>query len=248
MKTAIIDRTVAFTGGMNIAREYRYDWHDLMVEIRGPIVDDIQTEFEKAWAHAGSFGDFGYLFTRIGSRQNPASDIDYPIRTLYTRVDDAEIFRVQIEAARSARRSIVVENAYFTDDAMLYELAKARRRGVDVRVIMPLVTDRGPITRNNALAANALLEHGVRVFVYPGMSHVKAAIFDNWACLGSANWDRWSFKLNDEFNIATSHEPAVEELQRLLFDVDISRSVELTEPFPERWSDFLLEMLGDYIF
>ena len=80
------------------------------------------------------------------------------------------------------------------------------------------------------------------------MSHVKAAIFDDWACLGSANWDRWSFKLNDELNIATSHGPAVEELRQKLFEQDISRSIELTEPFPERWSDFLLELVGDYVF
>jgi phosphatidylserine/phosphatidylglycerophosphate/cardiolipin synthase-like enzyme len=131
---------------------------------------------------------------------------------------------------------------------MLYELAKARRRGVDVRVIMPLVTDRGPITRNNALAANAMLEHGVRVFIYPGMSHVKAAVFDGWACIGSANWDRWSFRINKELNIATSHPPAVAELADRLFEADFNASVELTDPFPERWTDYLLELVGDYVF
>jgi len=31
------------------------------------------------------------------------------------------------------------------------------------------------------------------VWLYPGMSHVKAAVFDGWACLGSANWDKLSF-------------------------------------------------------
>jgi phosphatidylserine/phosphatidylglycerophosphate/cardiolipin synthase-like enzyme len=131
---------------------------------------------------------------------------------------------------------------------MLYELAKARHRGVDVRVIMPLVTDRGPITRNNALAANAMLQHGIRVFVYPGMSHVKAAIFDGWACLGTANWDKLSFSINKELNIATSHPDAVERLNERLFKKDFERSVEITEPFPERWSDHLIEILGDYIF
>ena len=39
VKTILIDRKFAFTGGMNIAREYRFDWHDLMVEIHGPVVD-----------------------------------------------------------------------------------------------------------------------------------------------------------------------------------------------------------------
>jgi len=167
---------------------------------------------------------------------------------LFTRIDDREIFDAQRMAIRNAQRYIYVENAYFTDDAMLYELAKARHRGVDVRVIMPLVTDRGPITRNNALAANAMLQHGIRVFVYPGMSHVKAAIFDGWACLGTANWDKLSFSINKELNIATSHPDAVERLNERLFKKDFERSVEITEPFPERWTDHLIEILGDYIF
>ncbi len=248
VKTAIIDGKLAFTGGMNIAREYRYDWHDLMTELQGPIVDVLQYEFEKAWAHAGLFGDLGYAAVRFGPEPDSADEAGYPVRALFTRADDHEIFLAQREAIRNAQKYIYVENAYFTDDAMLYELARARRRGVDVRVIMPLVTDRGPITRNNALAANAMLEHGIRVYIYPGMSHVKAAVFDGWACIGSANWDRWSFRINKELNIATSHPEPVAELERRVFEADFMSSVELTEPFPERWTDHLIELVGDYLF
>lgn len=248
VKTIVVDRHTAFTGGMNIAREYRYDWHDVMMEVHGPVVDVLQHEFNKAWSHAGFLGDYGYFLRSILPKPGDAKELGYPMRVLFTRVDDPEIFRVQREAIRNARRYIYVENAYFTDDALLYELVKARRRGVDVRVIMPLVTDRGPITRNNALAANVMLEHGIRVFVYPGMSHVKAAVFDGWACLGSANWDKLSMAINKELNLATSNPEAVNGLIESVFKVDFERSPELTEPFPERWSDFLLEFMGDYIF
>lgn len=228
VKTIVVDRQTAFTGGMNIAREYRYDWHDLMMEVHGPVVDILQDEFWKAWSHAGIFGDFGLLFRRAMPKPDDAEDIGYPIRVLFTHVDNPEIFYVQREAIRNAKRFIYFENAYFTDDAMLYELVKARRRGVDVRVIVPLVTDRGPITRNNALAANVMLEHGIRVFVYPGMSHVKAAVFDGWACLGSANWDKWSLVINKELNLATSHPEAVDGLITRVFEPDFLRSAELT--------------------
>jgi len=248
VKTIIVDHQVAFTGGMNIAREYRYDWHDLMMEVHGPIVDILQEEFHRAWAHAGFFGDYGYFLQRIKPTPDDAEDIGYPIRVLFTRIDDREIFLAQRRAIRNSKRYIYVENAYFTDDVMLLELVRARRRGVDVRVIMPLVTDLGPITRNNALAANVMLEHGIRVFFYPGMSHVKAAVFDGWACLGSANWDKWSLSINKELNLATSHREAVDDLLERVFEPDFARSVELTEPFPERWSDSLLELVGDYIF
>ena len=248
VKTAIIDNQVAFTGGMNIAREYRYDWHDLMIEMRGPVVDELQHEFDKAWAHAGLLGDLAFARAAMRRKPNFADEVGYPVRTLFTRTESAEIFRVQRKAIQRAQQYVYVQNPYFTDDVMLYELTKARKRGVDVRVIIPLETDRGLITRNNVLAANALLSNGVRVFIYPGMSHVKAALYDDWACLGSANWDRLSFYLNKELNIATSEPSAVQALREQVFEKDFATSVELTEPMPEFWSDYLYEMFGDYFF
>ena len=247
VKTTIVDERIAFTGGMNIGREYRYAWHDLMMEVQGPVVNVLINQFEDAWAHAGMFGDLGYLAHKL--KLNPRQDdVDgKSLRVLLTQPGNAEIFRAQRAAIQRSQRYIYIENAYFADDTMLYELARARRRGVDVRVIMPLVGNHGPMNSSNALAANAMLEHGIRVFLYPGMSHVKAAVFDGWACLGSANWDNLSFHTNKELNLATSDPETVGELQRQLFDVDFAASVELTEPFPERWSDHLMEVVADYL-
>jgi cardiolipin synthase len=247
VKTTIIDEQIAFSGGMNIGREYRFVWHDLMMELRGPVVDELSNEFNKAWAHAGPLGDVGYALQRLKPNPNNAEDLGFPLRVLHTRPGVAEIFLAQREAIRNARKYIYIENAYLTDDAMLYELAKARRRGVDVRVILPLVGNHGPINKSNALAANAMLDHGIRVWLYPGMSHVKAAVFDGWACLGSANWDKLSFRTNKELNIATSHPEYVQKLFERVFDPDFEKSIELTEPFPERWSDHLAEIVADYV-
>jgi cardiolipin synthase len=247
VKTTIIDNRIAFAGGMNIGREYRYVWHDLMMELHGPVVDVLRDEFEGAWAHAGPMGDAGFVLSTLKPKDNKSEDVGYPLRVLHTRPGDAEIFRAQRAAIRNAREYIYIQNAYFTDDAMLYELAKARRRGVDVRVILPLVGNHGPINQSNVLAANAMLEHGIRVFVYPGMSHIKAAVYDGWACMGSANWDKLSFRTNKELNIATPHAPYVDALLEEIFAPDFAMSVELTEPFPVRWSDHLMEIVADYL-
>jgi cardiolipin synthase len=220
----------------------------MMVEVDGPVVREMQTEFSESWIHAGFFGDLGWFLNKLSRQAEPASIAGYPIRLLHTRPSRAEIYMVQREAMQRAKKYIYVENAYFTDDVMLQELVKARHRGVDVRVIVPIVSDRGALTRDNALAANIMLEHGIRVFIYPGMSHVKAAVYDGWACLGSANFDRLSLKINREMNIATSHRTAVDDLLTRLFRPDFESSPELLEPFPERWSDHLVEVLGDYIF
>lgn len=247
VKTMTVDRSVAFIGGMNIGREYRYDWHDLMVEVTGPIVDEINDEFQAAWHRAGWLGDFAWILGGFGSDTNEDSK-GYPVRLVHTAPGQQEIYTVQRDAIRQARRYIYIENAYFTDDALLRELVLARRRGVDVRVVIPVETDRGLITRNNVLAANTLFKHGVRVYIYPGFTHAKAAIFDGWASVGSANLDRLSLHINREMNICTSEPAAVEELLAELFQPDFERSIELTEPLPERWTDYLIEKFGDYLF
>jgi phosphatidylserine/phosphatidylglycerophosphate/cardiolipin synthase-like enzyme len=90
-----------------------------------------------------------------------------------------------------------------------------------------------------------MLRNGIRVYIYPGMSHLKAAIYDGWACLGSANMDNLSLRMNREMNLATSHPPAVDELFARVFAPDMDRAVELTEPLPSNWSDYLAELLAD---
>ena len=244
-KTTIIDRKVAFLGGMNIGREYRYEWHDLMVEVRGPVVDDLQFEHDKAWSRAGLFGDVANFFTFLRGKRDDAGDEGYPVRILQTKSFDSDIYKAQLAAIRNAQSYILIENAYFSDDRTLYELAQARRRGVDVRVILPTAGNHGPLNASNQVAINQMLEHGIRVYLYPGMSHVKAAVFDGWACVGSANFDKLSLKVNKELNIATSHPATVAALIDELFIPDLMLSTEISEPVDVTLSAKLAEVLVD---
>ena len=61
-KLIIIDHAKAYIGGMNIGREYRYEWHDLMLEVGGPLVRRLQKDFDGRWAHAGPGGDLAFAF------------------------------------------------------------------------------------------------------------------------------------------------------------------------------------------
>ena len=101
VKSTIIDREIAFVGGMNIGREYRYDWHDLMMEIRGPVVDIIDREFHLAWGHAGPLGDLGYLFARSKPHKSQEDGTGYPMRLLLTGPGNYEIYNAQVAAIRS---------------------------------------------------------------------------------------------------------------------------------------------------
>ena len=244
-KTTIIDRKVAFLGGMNIGREYRYEWHDLMVEVRGPVVDDLQFDHDKAWSRAGLFGDVANFFTFLRGKREVAGNEGYPVRILQTKSFDSDIYKAQLAAIRNAKSYILIENAYFSDDRTLYELARARRRGVDVRVILPTAGNHGPLNASNQVAINQMLEHGIRVYLYPGMSHVKAAVFDGWACVGSANFDKLSLKVNKELNIATSHPETVATLIDELFIPDLMLSTEISEPVEVSMAAKLAEVLVD---
>lgn len=258
-KTVVVDSDLAFVGGMNIGREYRYEWHDIMTEVQGPIVNHIRREFDKTWAHQSWFGDLGYLAALFkptalydhankDKSQNKLKEGQlYPIRMLKTTPIHSEIYHTQIAAIRNAKQRIFIQNSYLTDDVIIYELAKARRRGVDVRVIMSLETDAGAISRSNLLSANTLLENGVRVYAFPRMTHVKAAIYDGWACLGSANFDHLSLRVNKELNLATSNPEAVDALYRELFLKDFATSVEITEKLDSRWTDQFVEIVADHM-
>ncbi len=246
-KTFIIDRQTAFVGGMNIGREYRYDWHDLMMEVRGPVVEELDREFDKAGSRAGFFGDLAYLARSLGPKKQVEAGAGYPVRVLYTKPGESQIYRAQLAAIRAAQRYIYIHNPYFSDDEFLVELVRARRRGVDVRVILPTRGDNPIMDRSNRLAANAMFRRGIRVYLYPGFSHVKAAIYDGWACLGSANLDKMSLRVNEELNLATSHRDVVMALEDQLFVPDFEKSTEMTRPLEEDWSYYLAELLADQL-
>ncbi|MBR3627783.1 MAG: phosphatidylserine/phosphatidylglycerophosphate/cardiolipin synthase family protein, partial [Elusimicrobia bacterium] len=214
-KIFLIDRKKAYVGGMNIANEYRYTWHDLMVSLEGPVVSPIVKLFYKSWSFAGLGGDFAVayrsLFTKSKRKENKAADDMIDVRLLFTDSTDYQIYESQLEAIRRAKRRIYIENPYFTEKTLVEELVAAKERGVDVKVIFPAVNDMVLYDKINLKIANYFIEKGVEVYLYPKMTHVKAAVYDNWACLGSANFNKLSMFKNREINIAFYDENLVNE-------------------------------------
>jgi cardiolipin synthase A/B len=249
-KTIIIDSNTAFIGGMNIGREYRYEWHDLMMEVKGPVVGRLKKDFRKAWSHAGPFGDLAYLFSGASTSnydpENEPTEL-YDIRTLYTKAGATQIFDAQLVAIRNAKRYIYIQNPYFTENRILNELILARARGVDVRVILPSTSDYGFMDSSNIVKTNIMLKNGIRVYQYPKISHIKAAIYDDWACLGSANFDALSLRINLETNLAFSDPGAVERLKQDLFETDFADSREVTVPIKVTFMDYMGEMISNQL-
>jgi cardiolipin synthase len=232
---------------MNVGREYRSEWHDMMVELGGPVVLSLENEFRLDWAHASALGDLAYLAALIKRPKRlpsaPSTETTSEMRLLPTKTLHKPLNTAVLGALRNARAYIYVEHPYLFDKGVITRLAEARNRGVDVRVIFPRVNDSRSGTRVEAVTANYLLEHGVRVFFYPGMTHVKALLLDGWAAVGSANLNQFGLRLDQEHNIGTSDPEFCEELKKRLFEEDFAHSQEMMKPLMLEWRDFLTEVV-----
>jgi cardiolipin synthase len=249
-KCFIIDSRLAYVGGMNIGWVYRYQWHDLMLGLTGPVVGRLEKDYRKAWAFSGPFGDFGYarasLFDREHLERNgQPGDID--IRVLRTATGKLQIYHAQLAAIRRAKRYIYIENAYFNDDTILRELITARQRGVDVRVILPAENDVSIMQTGNLVMADEMIRHGIRVYLYPGMTHVKAAVYDGWACVGSANLEKMSLRVSQEMDVAFSDPNTVNRLKEELFVPDFNRAQELKTPPTLNWWDPFVKVIANQL-
>ena len=113
-----------------------------------------------------------------------------------------------------------VENPYLSDSHLIYLLAKARRRGADVRVVLTLKSDTQIFDHANRVTANRLLKAGVRVYLYPGNTHIKAMAVDGvWAYTGTGNFDNLSLRHNRELGLAVFDGPAIRELEERGFSI-----------------------------
>lgn len=214
-KIVVVDGRVAITGGMNLAWPYiglapdPVCWRDLSAVVEGPAVADLEALFFSDWAFAtgtkltaepargqlpGGDDTGGHAESSTDSSfvQVVASGPDVPGDALYETLV-SQIF--------AARERIWIVTPYFVPDEMLVRaLNLAARRGVDVRLIMPV--------RSNHLSADLaresylreLHEAGAHVLLYqPVMLHGKAILFDDdLAVIGSANMDNRSLFLNYE--------------------------------------------------
>jgi cardiolipin synthase A/B len=142
----------------------------------------------------------------------------YPIRGMY------------LNAIDRASRHIYLTHAYFIPDQdILTGLARAARRGVDVRIIIPAESNHIVADWLSRGFYSQLLRNGVRLFLYQGaMVHAKTATIDGqWSTIGTANIDRISLLGNYEINMEVFN-PAVARQMEEIFEIDSSNTIELT--------------------
>lgn len=240
-KFVLIDGRLAWSGGRNFSRPSFFDAHDLTYTLSGPLTGELTSRYEQFWQEQG--GPPGEALPA----PLPVTEPNALARLVRTSPSDISLARTVYTAVDAARCHIYVANPYFTDNTLFAKLVAARRRGVDVRVVLSLDTGSSLHDRANRALVNRLLRAGIRVFLYPGQLHVKALSIDgNWAYLGTGNFDTLSLRHNREIGIAVSHGPLIPELEERLFHADMRPDWEVTAPLPVGPIGYLAEMVVSF--
>ncbi len=114
-----------------------------------------------------------------------------------------------------------------------------------MRVVLTIRSGCEAVDRSNRVTANRLLRAGIRVYLYPGLTHVKATSVDGcWAYLGTGNFDFLSLRHNRELGVAVGAGPVIADLEDVLFLPDFRPEWELTEPLPVTAEDYFWEAVA----
>jgi len=240
-KLVVADGRTAWSGGRNFTRRAFLEDHDLSYTVVGPLAAEAAAVFENFWREQG-----GRAAGPLPSSPTPPYTANARARLVGTGPRDRQLERSLYGAVDAARDHIFVENPYFADNLLESKLAQARRRGVDVRAMLTLHDVSATIDRANRVTADRLLRAGVRVYLYPGMTHVKAAAVDGrWAYIGTGNFDTLSLRRNRELGLAIGSGALIGEVEERIFARDFCPEWELTEPLPLRPCDYLSETIAN---
>jgi len=232
-KILVVDGTVGFMGGLNIADKYMHGladlgpWRDTHIEIRGEAVAAMNAVFLTDWYFVS-----GEVLTGIPKyfrQEKTGTDCWIQIASSGPDSDWATIMQVHFSAIATAKTCIYISTPYFSpNESILTALKTAALSGVDVRLILPGKSDSVIGNWNSRSYIEELLEAGVRIYLYSsGFNHSKYILVDSiFASIGSVNVDMRSFDLNFEITALVYDENFAEMLNKSFID-DIRNSYEV---------------------
>ncbi|MFP7723305.1 cardiolipin synthase [Lysobacter sp. A3-1-A15] len=203
-KIVVIDDAIGFTGGMNVSDEQderlRGDaYRDLHLRLEGPVVRELQLVFIEDWIYATGQPP-------LAMPDGPGTPGGIATQVVVSGPDSAweAIHRVHVSAIHAAHRRVWLVTPYFVPgEAARMALTSAALGGLDVRLLVPKLSDSRLVTFAARSYFDELLAAGVAIYEYgPRLLHTKALLCDDdFAMVGSANFDHRSFRLNFEVSV-----------------------------------------------
>jgi cardiolipin synthase len=210
-KIVVVDREIAFVGGINIiddseAGDDMASRYDYAVAVQGPLVEAIHLSARHLWS-MWAWNTFRKGTLRGGAPPDPAfsggrMNAAFLLRDNFHHRRDIEA--AYMHAIRQAKSAIMLAHAYFLPGRdFRHALIDAARRGV--RVVLLLQGKVEYILEHYAARAlyGNFLDAGIEIYEYnKGFLHAKVAVIDRrWATVGSSNIDPFSLLLSLEANV-----------------------------------------------
>ena len=216
---------MGFIGGYNIGSLYATQWRDTHLRVTGASVWDLTDAFTDFWnAHKTrrlprmpQYASRAWRSDVAVARNEPNRFL-FPVRGLY------------INALNKARERFWITQAYFVPDRdILAELIATAERGVDIKVLMPEVSNHIAADWVARSFYSPMLEAGIEIWLYQGaMIHAKTATADGgWTTIGTANIDRLSMTGNYEINMEVFSADLARQMEQV-FENDLTNARQLT--------------------
>ena len=250
-KILVVDGSVGFTGGINLALQWAPveeegagGWRDDMIRIAGPAVNGLSHCFHRVWRRHELLA-IQHLHAEPIAAESEQRLL--PVRILGERYfshrhEIATDYAARVYAAQSR---VYIANSYFVPDGSVRRaLVRAVRRGVDVRVIVPAHSDVEAVKFAGRAQYEKLLSEGVRIYEWQdGMFHAKTAVIDGyWSTTGTFNFDYMSLRYNLEVNASVlDAELGAEVEASFRKDLEGCHEVQLEDVLARSLSDRLVE-------
>lgn len=236
-KLILIDDTCCFVGGTGVTDEFwnpekpDEHWHEVMVEISGPLMNDWRRLFDAQWALCLKKRIWQFPLPQRLPKIPETPELGNGMgRVAYSAArQHRDILHSLIRNLQRAHTRIWLATPYFLPTGRVRrELLRAVRRGVEVRLLLTSRnTDHPPIRYAGQRYYPRLLRAGVRIHEYqPHFLHLKMVLIDDWVSIGSCNFDHWNLRWNLEANLEAV-DACLSASVAESFEQDFSRSKEI---------------------
>ena len=261
-KLLVVDGARAIVGGVNMSHTYERapatgagseaavkenaptHWRDTDAEILGPAVAELERLFVAHWTRESKEPVATALeFPRLDAQG------DQVVRIIGSAPAHRQVhyYLTVLTAIDSAREAIWLTTGYFVPTHReRASLTAAAHRGVDVRLLVPSVSDSPAALTVQRASYGDLLQAGVHIYEAQNVIlHSKSVVVDRvWSAIGSSNFDHRSALFNDELDAVIVGHSTAERLESLLredfaearaVDRDAWRHRGVTERLKEAW-------------
>ena len=204
-KLVVVDGRIGFIGGMNLGKRYLKgvawgNWKDIMIQMQGKSVYGLQTAFLTDWyATDHSLITSSAYFPEMDKQGNALVQVvtSDPVGAW------RDIMQGLLVAITSSQKYLYIQTPYLLPtESILWALKTVALAGVDVRIMIPKMTDTRWIHWGSMSYLDELMEAGIKVYMYhKGFLHSKLMVCDDClSSVGSTNMDFRSFEHNFEVN------------------------------------------------